>query len=40
LKPIELKKNVEKLLWEYCAFESSQPIEQVGEQSLADFFVK
>jgi hypothetical protein len=43
LRPIELKKNVEKLLWEYCAFESSEPAgpaEKIGQQSLVDFFVK
>jgi hypothetical protein len=46
LRPIELKKNVEKLLREYCAFESSESVGQTeqtgqtGQKSLIDFFVK
>ncbi|MDR1977989.1 MAG: YjbH domain-containing protein, partial [Synergistaceae bacterium] len=35
LRPIELKKNVEKLLQEYCSFESDEKPEPPGQKSLA-----
>jgi hypothetical protein len=48
LRPAELKKNVEKLLREYCSFESSESAESAGPgkdgqnagESLADLFVR
>jgi hypothetical protein len=40
LRPAELKKNVEKLLREYCSFELSEGTIPAGQKSLIGLFVK
>jgi hypothetical protein len=40
LRPVELKKNVEKLLREYCTFESSEPVDRPSRESLLGLFVR